>query len=145
MSLEGMNLYEDSLEEYEELESSFLQGLRDRTLSWFGPLVSPSTQRDSAPLLSVDKKPYRDMILANSISIFDFRIYLLARQCLLLSKMGDVIDICKKVAAFLNAFGRRLRESEVGSLRGGVTFVLTEIRIRIYHFSLSSVGFTPLH
>ncbi|EMD38446.1 hypothetical protein CERSUDRAFT_153326 [Gelatoporia subvermispora B] len=112
ISLEGMNLYEDSLEEYEELEASFLQVLRDRNLSWFGPLISPSTRNDSEPILSVDKKPYRDMILANSISIFDFRVYLLARQCLLLSKMGDVIDICKKVAAFLNTFGRRLRDSE---------------------------------
>ncbi|OCH95045.1 hypothetical protein OBBRIDRAFT_788779 [Obba rivulosa] len=116
ISLEGMNLLEDALEEYEELETSFLQVLRDRNLSWFGPLVAPSTRDDSIPLLSVDKKPYRDMILANSISIFDFRIYLLARQCLLLSKLGDVIDICRKVASFLNAFGRRLRESEDQSL-----------------------------
>lgn len=108
-----MNLYEDALEEYEELENLFLQVLTDRNLSWFGALISPSTRDDSMPLLSVDKKAYRDMILANSISVFDFRVYLLARQCLLLNKLGSFIDICQKVSAFLNVFGRKLRDAEV--------------------------------
>lgn len=108
-----MNLYEDALQQYDELESSFFRVLREKNLSWFGALISPGPQDDSSPLLSITKKPYRDLILANSISIFDFRIYLLARQCALLSKMGRAIEICRKAVAFLGGFGRRLRELEV--------------------------------
>jgi hypothetical protein len=60
-------------------------------------------------LLAIDAKPYRDMILANTISVFDFRVYLLARQCILLGKMGRVVDVARKVVSFLGAFGHRLR------------------------------------
>ena len=82
-------------------------------MSWFGSLIQPVYKDDSMPLLSVSKKPYRDLILANSISVFDFRIYLLARQCALLNKMRRPSEICQKVTTFLGTFGRRLREVEV--------------------------------
>lgn len=112
-SFEGMNLHDEALVTYDELEALFFQVLREKNLSWFGVLANPSRQDDSAPLLSVTKKPYRDLILANSISVFDFRVYLLARQCALLSSMGRVVDVGRKVVSFLNAFGRRLREIQV--------------------------------
>ncbi|KAI0957407.1 hypothetical protein AcW1_005812 [Taiwanofungus camphoratus] len=112
ISFEGMNMYEEALQQYDELEASFFQVLREKNLSWFGVLISPSPQDDSTPLLSVTKKPYRDLILANSISVFDFRVYLLARQCVLLSKLGGIVEIGRKAVAFLNGFGRRLREVE---------------------------------
>ncbi|KZT68199.1 hypothetical protein DAEQUDRAFT_693019 [Daedalea quercina L-15889] len=111
-SLEGINLFEDALEQYNELEVAFFKVVRDRNLSWFGSLISPEPQDDSAPLLSTTRKPYRDLILGNTISIFDFRIYLLARQCILLSKMGRVAEICRRSVKFLTNFGRRLRELE---------------------------------
>ncbi|CDO72874.1 hypothetical protein BN946_scf185002.g59 [Trametes cinnabarina] len=111
-SLEGMNLYEDALQQYQELEATFFQVLQEKNLSWFGPLITPSSSDDSAPLLSVTKKPYRDLILANTISVFDFRVYLLARQCALLSKLGELEDICQKTVAFLTTFARTLREVE---------------------------------
>lgn len=111
-SFQGMNLFEDALQQYEELEYSFFQVLREKNLSWFGTLISPSPNDDSLPLLSVDKKHYRDMILANAISVFDFRVYLLARQCELLSKLRNVVEIGRKTVAFLSGFGRRLRDIE---------------------------------
>ncbi|KAH9945954.1 trafficking protein particle complex subunit 10 [Epithele typhae] len=111
-SLEGMNLYEDSLQQYFELEEIFSQVLREKNLSWFGTLITPTPNDDSAPLLSVDKKPYRDLILANTISVFDFRIYLLSRECALLGKMGDMEELCRKAASFLSTFARTLREVE---------------------------------
>jgi hypothetical protein len=107
-------LFEDALIQYEELEVSFFQVMKDKNMSWFGVLITPSPQDASAPLLSLSKKPYRDLILANNISVFDFRIYILARQCEILAEMGRVNDICSKAAGFLEAFGRRLREAEVG-------------------------------
>ncbi|KAH8829685.1 trafficking protein particle complex subunit 10 [Flagelloscypha sp. PMI_526] len=108
----GFGLFEDALIQYEELEVSFFQVMKDKNMSWFGVLITPSPQDASAPLLSLSKKPYRDLILANNISVFDFRIYILARQCEILAEMGRVNDICSKAAGFLEAFGRRLREAE---------------------------------
>ncbi|KAJ6455695.1 trafficking protein particle complex subunit 10 [Mycena sanguinolenta] len=111
-SFQGVNLFEDALLQYDELEASFYQVLKEKNLSWFGTLITPSPNDDSSPLLSISKKPYRDLILANTISVFDFRIYLLARQCALLANLGRVNEVSRKVSAFLGAFGRRLSEVE---------------------------------
>ena len=145
-SLEGMSLYEDALQQYYELEATFFQVLQEKNLSWFGALITPIPTDDSAPLLSVTKKPYRDFILANTISVFDFRVYLLARECALLSKVGDMEELCRKASSFLSTFGRTLREVEVRlSLR-----VSTRTRVDIGNcrtpslLSSSSLGSTPL-
>ena len=44
--------------------------------------------RENAPPLSPYKKPYRELILSNQISIFDFECYLFARQSNLLLRLG---------------------------------------------------------
>ena len=119
-SFEGMKLSEDSLRCYDELELSFAHVLREKNLSWFGTLIIPGPRDDSMPLLSITKKPYRDLIVANTVSVFDLRIYMLARQCSLLGKMGKVTDVCNKVAMFLTSFGRHLREVSVSRLGGGL-------------------------
>ncbi|KAG6876520.1 hypothetical protein C0993_002535 [Termitomyces sp. T159_Od127] len=107
-----VNLPEDAYAQYEELEMSFYHVVKEENLSWFGTLIAPVSGDDSAPLLSFQRKAYRDLILANTISIFDFRIYLLARQCELLAQRGRLNEISRKVAAFLVGFGRRLRDIE---------------------------------
>ena len=111
-SFEGAGLYEDALLQYEELEASFFQVLKDKTL-WFGKFVEAAPKDDSAPLLSLSKKPYRDLIIANAISVFDIRIYLLARQCQVLGQMNRVADVARKAVLFLGAFGGRLQDIEV--------------------------------
>ena len=113
MSFEGMTLSEDALRCYDELESSFAHVLREKNLSWFGTLIIPGSTDDSLPLLSITKKPYRDLIVANTVSVFDLRIYMLAKQCHLLGTMGKVADVCNKVTMFLASFGRHLREVTV--------------------------------
>ncbi|KAF8229518.1 hypothetical protein L208DRAFT_1439127 [Tricholoma matsutake] len=112
ISFEGVHLFEDAYAQYDELEGLFHEVLKEKNLSWFGPLINRVNGDDSAPLLSSSKKPYRDLILANSISVFDFRTYVLSRQCELLAQKGRITDISRKVATFLCAFGRRLREVE---------------------------------
>lgn len=108
-----MNLFEDALRCHDELELSFAHVLREKNLSWFGTLIIPAAKDDSLPLLSITKKPYRDLIVANTISVFDLRIYILSNQCALLGKMGKVTDVCRKAAVFLASFGRHLREVSV--------------------------------
>ncbi|KAH0559500.1 hypothetical protein GP486_003985 [Trichoglossum hirsutum] len=41
------------------------------------------------PPLSATKKPYRELILSNNISVFDFRCYIFARQLSLLLRLGN--------------------------------------------------------
>ena len=126
-SYEGVGLAEDALQQYYELETLFQHVSRERNFSWFGALVNPVPGDDSAPLLSISKKPYKDLILSNKISVFDFRIYILARQCELLAKIGSLSDVPRKVASFLGAFSKRLFEVEVGILHlspGSCTYFL---------------------
>jgi len=115
-SFEGMNLHEEALTTYEELETSFWKVSKEKNMSWFGALIHHDPRDEVLPLLSLTRKNYRDLILANTISTFDFRIYLLARQCHILAKMGLMSDITSKVGYFLSAFGCRLRELEVSSV-----------------------------
>ncbi|EIM89936.1 uncharacterized protein STEHIDRAFT_92528 [Stereum hirsutum FP-91666 SS1] len=109
-SFEGMNLFEDALLQFDDLDIMFTNVLREKNMSWFGQLIVAGPKDDSAPLLSVSSRPYRDLILANTISVFDFRIYIIARQCLLLAKMGRVDEVCRKTHTFLVTFSRRLRD-----------------------------------
>jgi hypothetical protein len=110
---EGMGLYEDALTQYDELESLFFQVSKEKNMTWFGTFISPGPKDDSTPLLSITKKAYRDLILANTITVFDLRVYMVARQCLILGMMGSVLDVCQKTSTFLSTFGKRLREAQV--------------------------------
>ncbi|KAG6209553.1 hypothetical protein E4U50_002916 [Claviceps purpurea] len=49
---------------------------------------SPEEQLDDIPISS-SKKPYRDLILANQVSVFEFRCYLFSRQVALLLRLGN--------------------------------------------------------
>lgn len=139
-----MNLLEDALMQYEELEASFFQSLRggsqfrfrsspplsrsyfnsrctsifhrsltENNFAWFGKMGGQSPGDDSAPLLSTTKKPYREMIMANTISVFDFRCYLFARQCALLGRMGKIAEVARRGGFFVSSFARTLRECDV--------------------------------
>ncbi|KZO96846.1 hypothetical protein CALVIDRAFT_563489 [Calocera viscosa TUFC12733] len=110
LSYEGMNLLEDALAVYDELEVSFYQVLREMNLSWFGKLGGQDAGDDSLPLLSLSKKPYRDLMLANTITVFDFRCYLLARQCSLLGQMLKVTRLARKAGQFITGFALTLEE-----------------------------------
>jgi len=106
---EGMDLFEHALLQFKELEESFNHIWREKNFSWFGPLINVTSGDDTLPLLSVAKKPYRDLILANTISVFDLRIFILGRQCELLAKLGRISDIATNALSFLARFSQRLR------------------------------------
>lgn len=83
--------------------------------AWFGDIGGLSVGDDALPLLSTNNKPYRKLISANTISIFDFRIYLFARQAALLTKLGRIADVAKRGAYFISTFARTLRDNQVRS------------------------------
>ncbi|KAF8578950.1 hypothetical protein K439DRAFT_1360730 [Ramaria rubella] len=116
-SFMGMSLTDDAILTYSELEASFLHIQTSslsgqKTISWFGKVINPDPNDDSLPLLDIGKKPYRDLILNNTISVFDFRVYLLAKHCGVLGMSGRVSEMIKKAASFLGGFGQRLKECD---------------------------------
>ena len=50
----------------------------------------PNHRRLSTSFLSIDDKPYRELILANNISVFDFRTYIFARQIHLMLRLASL-------------------------------------------------------
>ena len=108
-------MHEDALIVYEELEASFFQVLKEQNLSWFGKLGASGPNDDSLPVLDTTSRPYRELLQTSSISIFDFRIYVFARQAQLLGKVGRITEIAKRGQWFVASLARRLRENEASS------------------------------
>ncbi|KTW30243.1 hypothetical protein T552_00720 [Pneumocystis carinii B80] len=111
-SFEQMTLIEDSLAQYDELESLFHQTIKDNQLTWFENIGGTDLNDDSESILDTSKKPYRMFILQNTISLFDFRIYLFARQCQLLRQLGEYADILQRGRNFIVTMAIILRKNE---------------------------------
>lgn len=65
---------------------------------------------DEIPISST-KKPYREMIVANNVSVFDFRCYIFARQISLLLRLGNAWSTREELLA-------KLREQQESVLHG---------------------------
>ncbi|KAK2612652.1 hypothetical protein QQS21_001268 [Conoideocrella luteorostrata] len=61
---------------------------------------TPNTPADDIPISS-SKKAYRDMILANQVSVFDFRCYIFSRQIALLMRLGKAFSTREELLAKL--------------------------------------------
>ncbi|KAG0056417.1 hypothetical protein BGZ83_005132 [Gryganskiella cystojenkinii] len=107
---EMMNLHEEALRQYDELEASFFQILKDNALTWYGKFGGMQEGDDDANLLDLNRKPYRDLIMQNTISVFDFRTYLFGRQCNLLFRLRRPVEICHRALNFIPSFARTVRE-----------------------------------
>lgn len=82
-------------------------------MSWFGKFGGTAIGDDALPLLSTTNKPYRRLIQANDISVFDFRIYLFARQATMLFQLGRIAEVSRRGAFFISTFARTLRQHQV--------------------------------
>lgn len=67
-------------------------------------------QFDDIPISS-SKKAYRDMILANNVSVFDFRCYIFSRQIALLLRLGNAQSTREELLA-------KLKEQQASILHG---------------------------
>lgn len=70
----------------------------------------PRDQFEDIPI-SATKKAYRDMILANKVSVFEFRCYIFARQIALLLRLGNAVSTREELLA-------KLREQQESVLHG---------------------------
>jgi hypothetical protein len=79
---------------------------------------------DDKPI-NAQRKDYRGLILANNISIFDFRVYIFARQMSILLRMGNSqsarTDLANKIQPRPNASitQRSVDDSHLGTRSGG--------------------------
>lgn len=71
---------------------------------------APKEQYDEIPI-GQTKKAYRDMILANKVSVFDFRCYIFSRQIALLLRLGNASSTREELLA-------KLKEQEESILHG---------------------------
>lgn len=85
----------------------------DKALAWFGHFGGTDPGDDSGNILNFKRKDYRDLINKNSISVFDFRSYLFARQCYMLLKLHRVVEVCSRAQLFITNFIPSIRENEV--------------------------------
>lgn len=87
LAFEKMNLLEDALLLYDELEAAFIQLSRQKAVSFFSSIGFDSMP---LPLLDLQKEPtMRHQVLTNEISLFDFHCYLFARQAFLLLLIAE--------------------------------------------------------
>ncbi|KAI0385690.1 trafficking protein particle complex subunit 10 [Hypomontagnella monticulosa] len=70
----------------------------------------PKDIYDDIPISST-KKPYRDMIVANNVSVFDFRCYIFSRQISLLLRLGNAWSTREELLA-------KLKEQQESVLHG---------------------------
>jgi hypothetical protein len=167
---ESVGLVEDALLGYDELSIGLDSVIRDQAseqaqgsvlLSYSDDIyqiaagISQQTRESpSEPLPSIHddqpinakKKDYRGLILANNISIFDFRLYIFARQMSLLLRLGNSIsartDLAAKLMPRPNADvpQRSTDDSGIGMKSGGQRddsedlFSLAELCTRALNF-----------
>lgn len=108
-----MNLLEDALIQYDELEASYYLGAKDQTLPWFSRIGGNLDKDDILSILQNHRKPYRELIMQNNISVFDFRTYLFSRQASLVAGLGRVVDLAKRAIAFIYSMAKMLRSHHV--------------------------------
>ena len=120
---ELMGLFDEALVQYDELEAGFFQTLYgtrqflksylEQALPWFKKFGGTLDGDDSGNILDFTKKNYRQDIYQNSTTIFDFRIYLFARQCALLKRLQQPLQFLTRCLDFINSFSKTLNEYKV--------------------------------
>ncbi|TIA87478.1 hypothetical protein E3P99_03135 [Wallemia hederae] len=114
LSYIGINLFQEAQLVYDQLENLFHTLIKNNAIiTQFTDFGGTDAGDDSGDLLSTTKKPYRQMILSNSISIFDFRLYLFACQCHVAGQhLGDVEAVARRSIEFIDVFSKSLQMNE---------------------------------
>lgn len=108
-TFELLTLHGEALVQYDELEASFFQTLEEQGAPWFKKFGATEEGDDNPDIFRLNK-PYRERIIQNSISIYDFRMYLFSRQCTLLNILKNPVEICLRAKSFVSSFSRTLKD-----------------------------------
>ena len=110
LTFEMLGLYQDALLQYDELEIAFFQTLEEQGAPWFRKFGGMGPNDDIPDIFSGDDHKTRASIVDSSITIFDFRMYLFHRQCVLLDKLRNPLEIMKRALGFIPIFARTLMD-----------------------------------
>ncbi|KAI8958385.1 trafficking protein particle complex subunit 10 [Daldinia sp. FL1419] len=94
--------------------------------------VRPKDVYDDIPISST-KKPYRDMIVANNVSVFDFRCYIFSRQIALLLRLGNAWSTREELLA-------KLKEQQESVLHGVAPRAIPSIQKENEHEDLTMLA-----
>lgn len=108
-TFELLGIYEEVLVQYDELEASFFQTMAEQGAPWFKKFGA-TEQGDDSPLIFHLSKNYRERIIQNTISIYDFRMYLFYRQCHILNLLQRPVEICLRAKLFISTFSRTIND-----------------------------------
>ncbi|KAA1105676.1 hypothetical protein PGT21_015276 [Puccinia graminis f. sp. tritici] len=110
---EMMNLFEDGLIQYDELDAAFSQSLSDCPQIWHDKICGKSSSQYSRLALKTDaSKEYLEVVKAGKMSIFDLRIYVFSKQINLLGRLSRLDEAIKRASVFISAFAAFLRSHE---------------------------------
>ncbi len=109
-TFEVLTMYEDVLVQYDELEATFFQTLYEQGAPWFKKFGGNEAGDDNPNIFDLSQKNYRDRIIQNSVSIYDFRMYLFSRQIRLLNILQRPIDIFIRSKLFISSFSRTIHD-----------------------------------
>jgi hypothetical protein len=113
-----MGLYTDALKYYDELDALFNQTMSEQGVPWFKRFGGNQKQDDRCNIFNLNTKEYREMIAENTISIFDFRMYLFSRQICLLVLIGDFEQVLIRGKEFIEIIEKVLKGYKSSLLKG---------------------------
>ncbi|KAJ2119378.1 hypothetical protein IW147_005925 [Coemansia sp. RSA 720] len=100
----ALDLWDAALAQYDELEAVYEQ-LPHAQAAWFTEFGMCD---DFTDLLNVHKKPYRQQLAHNTITQFDFCVYLCGQQLRLLVKMKRFGEIVERAQRFVDGLGKTM-------------------------------------
>ena len=110
LTFEMLELYNDALYQYDELEIAYFQTMEEQGAPWFKAFGGMSPTDDAIDIFTGNDNETRNCMVNGTITIFDFRIYLFHRQCMLLDKMKSPLEIMKRSLQFIPIFARTLTD-----------------------------------
>ncbi|PLW47485.1 hypothetical protein PCASD_04423 [Puccinia coronata f. sp. avenae] len=110
---EIMNLFEDSLIQYDELDAAFSQSLSDCPQIWQDKIYGKRSSQYSRLALKTDpSEKYLEVVSSGQMSIFDLRIYVFSKQANLLGRLNRLDEAIKRASVFISTFAAFLRSHE---------------------------------
>ncbi|KAJ3374225.1 hypothetical protein GGF31_007744 [Allomyces arbusculus] len=103
---EAIALLDDALMQYEELEVVHDQTIHTQisSFSTFGGTERGDDHPGAHLFSSSSTKDYRQLLMSNAISVFDFRVYLIRQQLHLIRRQRRVLDLLRRTVQFLRVF-----------------------------------------
>lgn len=103
-----MSLSIISFKQFRVIQYKFCSREIETGVPWFGTFGGTEQDDSTADLVNISRKPYREKFQTNTLTLFDFRIYLFTRQIQLLYKSNRPLQICHRAKKFIIDFAQTI-------------------------------------